>query len=93
LFEMDGVDLSFDEEALRAVARMAISRKTGARGLRAILEDVMLDIMFEIPSKENLAGCRITRQVIEKESAPLLVEGKPDAKKAAKKEKEPKRSA
>ena len=93
LFEMDGVDLSFDEEALRAVARMAISRKTGARGLRAILEDVMLDIMFEIPSKENLAGCRITQQVIEKQSTPLFVEGKPDAKKAAKKEKEPKRSA
>ena len=93
LFEMDGVDLSFDEEALRAVARKAIARKTGARGLRAILEDVMLDIMFEIPSRENLAACRITQQVIEKSSTPLFVEGKSDAKKAAKKEKEPKRSA
>jgi ATP-dependent Clp protease ATP-binding subunit ClpX len=99
LFEMDGVDLSFEEEALRAVARQAISRKTGARGLRAILEDVMLDIMFEIPSMDNLTGCHITRQTIDKTGAPLFVEGKPELKKvtskekASSKEKAPKRSA
>ena len=50
LFEMDGVEVSFDRDALELVADMAIERKTGARGLRAILEDVMLDIMFDIPS-------------------------------------------
>ncbi|MDO4572301.1 MAG: ATP-dependent Clp protease ATP-binding subunit ClpX [Clostridia bacterium] len=94
LFEMDGVELRFDEEALRAVARQAIARKTGARGLRAILESVMLDIMFDIPSKENINGCRITEQAIEKKAPPELLEGeKPAPKKAAAKEKEPKRSA
>jgi len=93
LFEMDGVDLSFDEDALRAVAQQAIARKTGARGLRAILEDVMLDIMFEIPGMESLTGCHITRQTIDKVGAPLFVEGKPETRKAVKKEKEPRRSA
>jgi len=72
LFEMDGVDLSFDEDALRKVAQMAIERKTGARGLRAILEDVMLDIMFEIPSRNDIKSCRITKEVIEKTAEPVL---------------------
>jgi len=75
LFEMDGVELSFDEDALRAVAKKAIERKTGARGLRAILEDVMLDIMFEIPSREEITACRITEQTIRKEEPPMLIEG------------------
>jgi ATP-dependent Clp protease ATP-binding subunit ClpX len=75
LFEMDGVELTFDEDAIRAVARKAIERKTGARGLRAILEDVMLDIMFDIPSREDVATCRITADVIEKVCPPLLAEG------------------
>ena len=73
LFEMDGVELSFDEEALRAVAKKAIERKTGARGLRAILEDVMLDIMFDIPSRDDIGYCRITKDVIDKVCPPLLV--------------------
>ena len=89
LFEMDGVELSFDEEALRAVAKKAIERKTGARGLRAILEDVMLDIMFDIPSRDDVGFCRITKDVIEKVCPPLLVESTGE-KKAAKK---PKQSA
>ena len=83
LFEMDGVDLSFDERALRAVAKKAIDRKTGARGLRAILEDVMLDIMFDIPSREDIVSCRITEQTINKETPPLLTEGKPEKKAVA----------
>ncbi len=89
LFEMDGVELSFDEEALRAVAKKAIERKTGARGLRAILEDVMLDIMFDIPSRDDIGYCRITKDVIDKVCPPLLVESTGE-KKAAKK---PKQSA
>ncbi len=89
LFEMDGVDLTFDEDAIRAVARKAIERKTGARGLRAILEDVMLDIMFDIPSREDVASCHITADVIEKVCPPLLAEGTGE-KRALKK---PKQSA
>jgi len=89
LFEMDGVELTFDEDALRAVAHKAIERKTGARGLRAILEDVMLDIMFDIPSREDVTTCRITKDVIEKVCPPLLAEGTGE-KKAVKK---PKQSA
>ncbi len=89
LFEMDGVDLTFDEDAIRAVAKKAIERKTGARGLRAILEDVMLDIMFDIPSREDVASCHITADVIEKVCPPLLAEGTGE-KRALKK---PKQSA
>lgn len=89
LFEMDGVELTFDEDAIRAVAKKAIERKTGARGLRAILEDVMLDIMFDIPSREDVASCRITADVIEKVCPPLLAESTGE-KRALKK---PKQSA
>ena len=73
LFELDGVELSFDQEALVAVARKAIERKTGARGLRAILEDVMLEIMFDIPSRNDIKSCEITRDVIEKKASPRLI--------------------
>ncbi|MDP3447575.1 MAG: ATP-dependent Clp protease ATP-binding subunit ClpX [Eubacteriales bacterium] len=90
LFEMDGVELSFDEEALRAVAKKAIERKTGARGLRAILEDVMLDIMFDIPSRDDIGFCRITKDVIDKVCPPLLVESTGEKKASVKK---PKQSA
>ncbi len=55
LFEIDNVELEFTEEALKAIADEAIKRKTGARGLRAIIEDIMIDIMFEIPSDENIS--------------------------------------
>ena len=93
LFEMDGVELTFDDDALRAAARKAIERKTGARGLRAILEDVMLDIMFEIPSRGNIASCRITEKTIEKEQPPLLVETGAAALPEGRDTKKPKRSA
>ena len=73
LFELDGVELSFDEDALVAIAHKAIERKTGARGLRAILEDVMLEIMFDIPSRNDIKSCIITRDVIEKKAAPGLI--------------------
>ncbi len=70
LFELDGVELTFDQDALVAVAQKAIERKTGARGLRAILEDVMLEIMFDIPSRNDIKSCEITKDVIEKKAAP-----------------------
>jgi len=73
LLEMDGVELEFDEEALKAVARKAIERKTGARGLRAILEDVMQDVMFEVPSRDDVGKCIITRECIEEKQPPVLV--------------------
>ena len=73
LFEMDGVQLEFDREALAIVARMAIERNTGARGLRAILEDVMMEIMFDIPSQEDIERCVITKEVINKTGTPVMI--------------------
>ncbi|MBR5804735.1 MAG: ATP-dependent Clp protease ATP-binding subunit ClpX [Clostridia bacterium] len=72
LFEMDNVELTFEEEALREVAHLAIERKTGARGLRAILEDVMLDIMFDIPSDKDIVAVRVTKDTIDKKSKPII---------------------
>ena len=73
LFELDGVSLEFKDEALTAVAREAMRRKTGARGLRAILEDVMLNVMYDIPSRNDITKCVITKEVIEKKEDPILV--------------------
>ncbi len=73
LFEMDGVQLEFQEEALRSVAQQAIKRETGARGLRAIFEDIMMDTMFEIPSREDVEKCIITKETVEHKEHPLLV--------------------
>ena len=72
LFEMDGVDLKFEDAALKAVAQKAIARKTGARGLRAILEDVMMDVMYDIPSRSDVESCTITKETIDKTQKPLL---------------------
>ena len=73
LFEMDGVELEFQEEAIRAIAHQAFSRKTGARGLRAILESLLLDVMFETPSQKDLEKCVITKAVAEQQEKPLLI--------------------
>lgn len=73
LFEMESVDLDFREDALRAVANRAMERKTGARGLRSILENVLLDTMYKIPSEENVSKVVIDESVIKGESEPLLV--------------------
>jgi ATP-dependent Clp protease ATP-binding subunit ClpX len=64
MLELDGVELEFDEEALVEIAETSLKRKTGARGLRAIMENIMMDIMFEAPSDENLKSCRITGDVV-----------------------------
>jgi ATP-dependent Clp protease ATP-binding subunit ClpX len=73
LFELDGVDLEFMEDSLQAIAEEALRRNTGARGLRAIIEDVMLDVMYEVPSRMDITKVVITREVIEKQEKPLLV--------------------
>jgi ATP-dependent Clp protease ATP-binding subunit ClpX len=71
LFRMEGVDLQFEEPALKAVVQKAIERGTGARALRSIIEEVLLDIMYDIPDKRNLASCTITREVILRRKDPL----------------------
>jgi ATP-dependent Clp protease ATP-binding subunit ClpX len=73
LFEIEGVELKFAEEAYRAVAKDAIARKSGARGLRAILESVMLDIMYDIPSTRGVQECVISEDVITKGETPMLI--------------------
>ena len=72
LFELDGVTLHFEEEAMRAVAEKAIENKTGARGLRNVLEKVMLDIMYDLPTLKDVDECVITRGVIEGTEEPVL---------------------
>ena len=73
LFEMDGVVLEFDDEALQVIAKMAIKRKTGARGLRAILEDIMLNVMYEIPSRDDIEKCIITKDTVLNKQEPMLI--------------------
>ena len=65
LLELDGVKLAFEEDALEAIADKSLSRKTGARGLRAIMEGTMMDLMYRIPSDENIIGCTITKETVE----------------------------
>lgn len=72
LLSYDGVELAFDKEALETIANKAIERKTGARGLRSIIEETMLDIMFEIPSQEDVTKVRITKAAVEGKSKPVL---------------------
>lgn len=72
LLSYDGVELEFDQDALLAIADKAIERKTGARGLRSIIEETMLDIMFEIPSQEDVTKVRITKAAVEGTNKPVL---------------------
>ena len=73
LMAMDGVSLSFTDDALRAVAKRAIERKTGARGLRNVLESVMLDIMYELPTATDIQECVINEGVVTEGLAPMMV--------------------
>ncbi len=72
LFELDGVELDFDEDALDAIAELSLSRKTGARGLRTIMESVMMDLMYRIPSDETIVKCTITKGMVEGTGNALL---------------------
>ncbi|HOP35135.1 MAG TPA: ATP-dependent Clp protease ATP-binding subunit ClpX, partial [Syntrophales bacterium] len=73
LMEMENVKLSFSEGALRAIAELAIERKSGARGLQAILEETMLDIMYDIPSRNDVRECLISEDVVKKREKPILL--------------------
>ena len=75
LFEQDGVRLDFEEDAVREVARRAFEQKTGARGLRAIIEETMMDIMYQIPSEELVDSCTITKEVVDGQGEPVLTYG------------------
>ena len=72
IFDMEGIKLDFTDEALRAVSRLALERNTGARGLRAVLETAMLDVMYELPGRLDVIGCTITEEVITEGAEPLL---------------------
>ena len=78
LFEIDGVELVFEREALEAIVDKAIERKTGARGLRSIIEEIMRDIMFDIPSNPNIEKCIITKDTVLRTAGPKIIEGKRD---------------
>ena len=90
LLAMDNVELEFDEDALKVISRKAIERKTGARGLRSIIEETMLDIMYEIPSRDDIEKCLITKETVENKGEPTLVlsdaKNRSKAKKAKNKE-------
>ena len=78
LFEMDGVDLSFNREAIEGVAEEALARKTGARGLRAIFEEMMLDTMFDLPSREDVGECVVTLETLKNRQPLLITKGQAD---------------
>lgn len=73
LFDLDDVVLTFEEDAVEAIARQAYERKTGARGLRSIMEKVMMDVMYQIPSDDTIEECVITKGAVEGDSEPLLI--------------------
>src|SRR5262249_34614306 len=73
LFEMESIDLTLAEEALGAIARKAIDRKTGARGLRSIMEGILLDTMFDLPSLEGVEEVVISKEVVEGAARPLYI--------------------
>ncbi len=83
LIDMDGVQLEFEDEALVEIAKLAIDRKTGARGLRAILESIMLDVMYDIPSRQDVKKCVITKDTVKNAKIPILILGEKDKRQKA----------
>jgi ATP-dependent Clp protease ATP-binding subunit ClpX len=81
LFELEGAQLSFTEDALKAVAKRAIARKTGARGLRSILEDILLDTMFELPSMSHVEEVLVNEEAVNSDAAPLIIYAESKGKK------------
>ncbi|MEM1341231.1 MAG: ATP-dependent Clp protease ATP-binding subunit ClpX, partial [Pseudomonadota bacterium] len=73
LFELEDTELKFTDDALGAIAKRAIERKTGARGLRSILEDILLDTMFDLPGTENVAEVVVNEEAVKTEARPLLI--------------------
>ncbi len=82
LFDLDGVQLIFDEEAVEAIADKTLKRKTGARGLRAIVEKALMDLMYRVPSDTSIAGCRITKAVVEGEEEVEIIYHNSESKSA-----------
>ena len=82
LFEMEGVELVFEEGALVAIADKAIERKTGARGLRAILEEMMLELMYDVPSSKDIVRIVITQETVEKGTGPEIITENDELKQA-----------
>jgi len=80
LFDLDGVTLEFTEDSLKAISVEALRRNTGARGLRAIVEDIMLDVMYDVPSRADVTKCVVTKDVVAKKENPLLVTVEPKRK-------------
>jgi ATP-dependent Clp protease ATP-binding subunit ClpX len=81
LFDLDGVELEFTTDAVDAVADQALARGTGARGLRAIIEEVLLHVMYDVPSREDVAGVLITDEVVRDKVEPTIVPRSADPKK------------
>jgi ATP-dependent Clp protease ATP-binding subunit ClpX len=81
LFEIDHVDLEFTDDAIEAIADQAMLRGTGARGLRAILEEVLLNVMYDVPSREDIAKVVVTGEVVSNNVNPTLVPREEPAKK------------
>ena len=73
MLELDEVELEFKQEALEAIVEKAIERNTGARGLRSIIEDIMRDIMFDVPTNPKIEKCIITKDTVEKKAGPELI--------------------
>jgi ATP-dependent Clp protease ATP-binding subunit ClpX len=86
LLQMDNIDLEFKEDAVKAIAKEALKRNTGARGLRAIIEDIMLDVMYEIPSRTDVSKCVVTKDVVAKKEEPLIVTADPKNRRVKKEE-------
>ena len=76
LFSMDHVRLSFEDDAIEAIASRAFEQKTGARGLRSIMENVMMDTMYEIPSDETIETCVVTKEAVESKEEPVVTRRK-----------------
>jgi ATP-dependent Clp protease ATP-binding subunit ClpX len=74
LLHLDGVTLKFDQEAIGAIAEEALKRKTGARALRSIVEEIMLDVMYEVPSRDDVKTCHITKELVQKRSSAELLQ-------------------
>jgi ATP-dependent Clp protease ATP-binding subunit ClpX len=88
LLSLDGIDLEFKDDAVAAVAREAMRRNTGARALRAIIEDIMLDVMYDMPSRQDVSKCIVTKEVVENHDQPLMVTTERGKRPVGKKQKE-----
>jgi len=84
MFDLDGVELIFEDDAIEAIADLALLRGTGARGLRAIMEEVLLPVMFDVPSDDGIAQVVVSKGVVEKNALPTIVRHEPTPKRTRK---------